>query len=57
MSARLQALAREKEILLLRSSLGRLRLRVASERIRTSRAAVAASRVAWVARLARNLLA
>ena len=57
MSARLRALAREKELLLLRSSLGRLRLRVASERLRTSRAAVTASRVAWVARLARNLLA
>ena len=56
MSARLSALAREKEILLLRSSLARLRLRIASERIRSSPVAVAAARARWLAGIARTLL-
>ena len=53
MSARLDALAREKEILLMRSSLGRLRLRIAAERVRGSRAAVIVQRIASIARLVR----
>ena len=50
MSTRLAALAREKEVLLMRSTLGRLRLRLATQR-------VTATPLAWVARIAGALLA
>jgi len=56
-SARRDALVREREMLVLRSSLGRLRLRLAAERIRGTRAALFATRLAWVARLGRAILA
>jgi hypothetical protein len=57
MSERRDALAREKEMLLLRSALGRLRMRLAAERIRGTRGALFATRIAWVARLGRAILA
>jgi hypothetical protein len=56
MSTRLDALAREKELLVMRSSLARLRLRVAAERVRGSRAVVIAQRISSLARLARFLV-
>ena len=55
MSSRLDALAREKEVLLMRSTLGRLRLRIAAERVRGSRAVLVARRMSSLARLLRLL--
>jgi hypothetical protein len=56
MNTTLDTLAREKEILLLRSTLGRLKLRYAAQELRDSRVVVLASRIAFFAKLARVLI-
>ena len=56
MTTRLAGLARQKEILLMRSALGRLRLRVATERVRGSGPATAASRLGSIFRIANFFL-
>jgi len=57
MSAARRALAREKETLLMRSTLARLRLRLAIQRAHASPAARLASRIAFFGRLARVVAA
>jgi hypothetical protein len=56
MNTTLDTLAREKEILLLRSTLGRLKLRYAAQELRDSRVVVLASRIAFFAKLARVVI-
>ena len=56
MNTTLDTLAREKEILLLRSTLGRLKLRYAARELRDSRVVVLAGRIALFAKLARALI-
>ena len=57
MNAARRALALEKETLLMRSALARLRLRLAIQRAHASPAARLASRVAFFGRLARVVAA
>jgi len=57
MSAARRALALEKETLLMRSTLARLRLRLAIQRAHASPAARLASRIAFFGRLARVVAA
>ena len=57
MSAARRMLAREKETLLMRSTLARLRLRLAIQRAHASPAARLASRIAFFGRLARVVAA
>ena len=57
MSAARRALALEKETLLMRSALARLRLRLAIRRVHASPAARLASRIAFFSRVARVIAA
>jgi hypothetical protein len=57
MNAARKALAREKETLLMRSALARLRLRLAIRRVRASPAVRLASRLTFFARFARAIAA
>jgi hypothetical protein len=56
MNTTLDTLAREKEILVLRSTLGRLKLRYAAQELRDSPVVVLARRITFFAKLGRALI-